>query len=98
MVPNELFKPLSEVVVFWRRGQQYATFAMKEEFFIRFTDFVAGINECKNIVGIKRYPRCAQRAHGIANNEDLAANVLKHDWPTENDTKNEDGIQHACFS
>ena len=65
---------------------------------IRSTDYIVGIDECKNVVGVVRYPRCAQRAHGITNSEDHAVHVLKHDWPGKNDAKDEDGMQHACLS
>ena len=71
---------------------------MIKEIVIGLTDCIVGIDEYKNIVGIDRYPRFAQRAHGIANNEDFAGDVLKHDWPGKDDAKDEDGIQHACFS
>ena len=62
-----------------------------------FTDFSIGIDECKNVVNIVRYPLCAPRAYGITNNEDNAMHVLEHDWPGKNDAKDEDGMQHARF-
>ena len=69
---------------------------MKERV-IRSTDFITGIDECKDVVGVVRCPRCTQRAHGITNNEDHAVRILKHDLPGKNDAKDEDGMQHACF-
>ena len=71
---------------------------MKKEIFIRSIDFIVGIDKCKNVVGVVRYPWCHTLwEDGITNNEDIAEHILKHDWLGKNNAKNEDGIQHACF-
>lgn len=95
--PNSLSKPLSVFILLWRRGYQDATFLMMKDMVIRLTGSFVGIDEGKNVVAVDGYPLCTQSTHGIANSEDHAIYVLKHDWPGENDAKDEDGMQHACF-